>query len=420
MDGLSLINRNTSITSKGKIETTLDLTIHILCFLSVLLIGADIWGINIGVNLRLDQLFLTLLTALLIVNNSYRLRRNYSITLFLLLSFVSVIFAFDVLRSFAFYLSIVFNTFCIFYCFYSYISTYGLNKFINICRKTIYIQSILIIIQFLLRVTTGMTISVFRDYGYYFGIPRFCIWFYEPSFFATYFIFWFAFSIYNLLINSNKNYLKDVLLVAVALFLSTSATGYVGAAFSLVLVYLIWISKNITFKKIVVLVLIISIAVAMLIVFHNVFEVFIGRIFNNGLNDASGGRVERWLEAYEVFAEHVLFGVGPGNFGIYLKGDYSYVPSNVTLELMATTGIFATISFYLILVEMIVKVYRINHLNGKGDVGCINSLLFGLIIFTIFLQVNQGYLRLYHWMFFGMIEGACFCFYKERKGTTNV
>ena len=31
---------------------------------------------------------------------------------------------------------------------------------------------------------------------------------------------------------------------------------------------------------------------------------------------------------------------------------------------------------------------------------------FGLLTFTLILQANQGYLRLYHWMILGIIEGG--------------
>ena len=34
------------------------------------------------------------------------------------------------------------------------------------------------------------------------------------------------------------------------------------------------------------------------------------------------------------------------------------------------------------------------------------AIAFGLIIFTIILQFNQGYLRLYHWMILGVLSGA--------------
>ena len=43
----------------------MDLAIDLFAVISVLLIGADIWGLDVGVNLRVDQLFLAVLTVLL-------------------------------------------------------------------------------------------------------------------------------------------------------------------------------------------------------------------------------------------------------------------------------------------------------------------------------------------------------------------
>lgn len=401
-------------------STTLDLLIHCLCFLSVLFIGADIIGIHIGVNLRLDQIFLLLLTICLIIRNSYKLNRSIPVIAFILLTFISSLLAYNVIRGFIYYVSILYNVFVVFYCFSNYITTYGLNKTINICRKTIYVQIALLLLQIFLKV--GLNISIFTDYGYYFGIPRFCLWFYEPSYFATYFVFWFTFCFYQLIINQKKDYLKDVLCCAIAILLSTSGTGYIGLALSVVIVYLIWISKDITSKKLVVLAGLIAIVVVLSIVFRSVIDVFVNRIFNDGLSNASGGRVEGWSETYKVFQDNILFGVGPGNYGLYLFDDASIVPTNVTLELLSTTGLFATIAFYSLTIAYIVR-NRLLKDRNNSIVKINTALVLALVIFTIILQVNQGYLRLYHWMFFGLIEGSFLINEKENlvsKQSTSI
>ncbi len=390
----------------NKITTSLDFLTHCLCFLSILLIGADTWGVNIGVNLRLDQIFLLLMSACLLINNGYRVRRNYSVIVFLVLCLFSVFFAFNTMRSVLFYFSIVFNVFLVFYSFLSYILLYGFKKIIKICRYTIYIQAGLIIFQFLLKISTGISLSIFNDYGYYMGIPRFCLWFYEPSYFATYFVFWFAFSFYQFILNHTKGYFKDVLLCGIAILLSTSGTGYAGLIIVVVLVYLIWISRSISTKKVLFFFLLVGVAVALYMIFRSTFDTFLGRIFSDGLDNASGGRVDKWSETYEVFKENILFGVGPGNYGLYLGKDNTYVPSNVTLELLATTGLFATIMFYMITVELGIRAHRVNKQYHNSSTRTVMALFFALIMFTIILQVNQGYLRLYHWMFFGLIDGG--------------
>ena len=401
MENISTLKLDTPI----KKTTTLDFLIHVLCFLSVLFIGADVLGINVGVNIRIDQLFLTLLTACLILNNSYRVKRSWPIIIFLLTTLLSTFFAINVIRASIYYLSIVFNVFIVFYCFTSYINCYGINKFFKIFRNTLYLQTVLIVIQFLLKVSLGLNIPLLQDYGYYFGIPRFCLWFYEPSYFATYFLFWFTLSFYNLVIYKNKGYLKDVTLALIGIFLSTSGTGYIGMFFAVALIYLIWIFKSISLKKILVMFLIIALGFLFYFLFKNVFDTFVGRIFEVDLNTATGGRVEQWAETYNVFKENILFGVGPGCYGLYLTGNTELVPSNVTLELMATTGLFAALAFYSLTVAYVVYSYRLNKKYNNKDTHLLISLVTSLIVFTFILQVNQGYLRLYHWMFFGIIEG---------------
>ena len=150
------------------------------------------------------------------------------------------------------------------------------------------------------------------------------------------------------------------------------------------------------------------------LVFSNIYDVFIARLFNSSLDTASGGRINAWTETINVFKQKPWFGVGPGNYGLFLGEDAGYVPSNVTLELMATVGIFATISFYMITIGLIIKGRKLYKLNRK-KFGIIPGLLFALIAFTILLQINQGYLRLYHWMFFGIIDGAINYYMRKYK-----
>ena len=53
--------------------SALDYLIFFFMFLSTLLIGADVIGINVGINLRLDQIFLVITTLLMILRNLYKL-----------------------------------------------------------------------------------------------------------------------------------------------------------------------------------------------------------------------------------------------------------------------------------------------------------------------------------------------------------
>ena len=73
---------------------------------------------------------------------------------------------------------------------------------------------------------------------------------------------------------------------------------------------------------------------------------------------------------------------------------------------MATVGIFAAIAFYGLTISLCVRTRRIYRLEKSKNCALLAACVVGLIIFTIILQANQGYLRLYHWMFFGIISGG--------------
>ena len=250
------------------------------------------------------------------------------------------------------------------------------------------------------------------------GIPRFRLWFYEPSFLANYMVVWFSISLYTYLLGNDKSYFKDIIFCALMLILSTSTTGFLGIALVIVIVYLIWICKRVTLRKLLFPIVILVLLGISYFLFNDIFEVFIGRLFKGSLDSASGGRITGWEETFKVFKENPLFGVGPGNYGLYLGEDAGYVPSNVTLELMATLGIFSAIAFYALTLQLIVKAVKIYKHDQNLETKLLVACAIGLLIFTIILQVNQGYLRLCHWMFFGIIEGGILSnkrIIKERK-----
>lgn len=400
-----MINKIKGVAN-GEKHNSLDYAIHFFCFISVLFIGADKWGINVGVNLRLDQIFLVILTLLLAVKNAFMLTENKWIILFAVFTFISAVFAFNFFRGVIFYFSIIYNIVFVFYCFESYVRVYGIFRFIKILRLTFYVQFFILAVQFVLKVMFNFEFSFLPAYGEYLGIPRFNLWFYEPSYLASYVVFWFALAAYMLVLKEDGSYIFDIFISAITLVVSTSTTGFLGIALVIVLVYIAWLFRGITFKKIIILLAIIAAIIAFRFIFSSLFDTFIARIFTSGIDSASGGRVSQWKETAEVFFKKPFFGVGPGNYGLYVSGDASYVPSNVTLELLATTGIFSTVAFYGISFSLATKTIKLKKGASTKQTGILIACVFALFIFTVVLQANQGYLRLYHWMFAGFISGG--------------
>ena len=399
----------TKLISKRK-EGFLDSFVHFFVFLSTLFIGADIIGINIGVNLRLDQLFLLISCFFMTLNNSFRLKKNNSILFFALFSLISLVLSVNIARGIMYYFFIVFNIIFIFYLYSNYIQKYGPMKFMSLFRKTIYVSFIIFITQYVLKIALGFEFSFLPTYGEYFGVPRFRLWFYEPSYMATFFLFWFAFSLYMLIFCKYKSFKLDLILTSIILLLCTSTSGYIGVGMTLFFVYLLWLKKGISLKKLSILFLLIILLIILRFAFSNIYNVFVGRLFEGSLNAVSGGRMAGWTETINVFKQKPLFGVGPGCYGTFLGVDPGYMPTNVTLEIMATLGIFATISFFALHISLFRQSLRLCKYDKNSRI--IVGLCFALFIFVVILQFNQGYLRLYHWMFLGIIDGFL-AYYKK-------
>lgn len=376
--------------------------LDILVFLSTLLIGADVFGIKIGVNLRLDQVFLALSCLCLWIDKSYDFKIEKTVLSFLLCGILSTVFAFQMKRSLLYLFSIFFNIYLVYNLYSNTIKYYGFSHFQKIFRATFYCQFFIFLLQVGLKVFFDKEIPFMPSYGTYFGIPRFSLWFYEPSYLATYLVFYFGYVGYLFLFKERK-YLIDFVLCLVQFVLCTATTGFLGVALTLVCLYFLYVVKGnkISFKIAIPALLLIGF-ILFRFAFSNLYKVFIGRIFDDGLSSASGGRIDQYKVTFSVFMDAPLFGVGMGNYGRYLGLGDVVVPTNVTLDLLSTMGLFGFLSFSLITLQYFFKISSIS-LKAKNDY-C--ALVFGLFLFTIVLQANQGYLRLYHWMFFGILQGV--------------
>jgi O-antigen ligase len=188
--------------------------------------------------------------------------------------------------------------------------------------------------------------------------------------------------------------------------ISTATTGFIALALGFIIVFFIWISKGINKRTLIFIASMTVIVIVACIVFKDILAVFVGRLFGGDLDGASGGRIGGYIESLKVWLDKPLFGVGPGNYGEYFGQDNSYVPSNVTLELLATVGLPATICFYALTFSLIVKARKINKEINDYLSNLLYACALGLLVFTVVLQINQGYLRLYHWMIFGVLSGG--------------
>ena len=134
------ITNTTKLVKAKSNNLILRFLISFFMLLSTLLIGADLWAIKIGISIRIDQFFLVISAILMIIYNKFYIRKNIHIFLFVILSGISVIFAFNFTRGLLFYFSILFNVIFLFYLYSNYVTYFGVKKILELYRKTIFIS----------------------------------------------------------------------------------------------------------------------------------------------------------------------------------------------------------------------------------------------------------------------------------------
>ena len=272
-----------------------------------------------------------------------------------------------------------------------------------------YIQFALMVMQMLLGYK-GYNLFGIQGYGLWHGFVRITLWFYEPSYLATYLVFWVMLSLSMWIIYGDLSYKKDAILSILAEVITTSTTGYLGVAVCFAILYILLLfNKRLSLKTLLILLILI-------IIFYSfthtaLYDAVVGRIGRQGLAGASGNRIIGWFEGLEVFKMNILFGVGPGCYGRYLNDFDYHVATNITIDLLATLGIFSTVSFYYLHVYFAIIYFAIKSKDIKNKI-CIQksnitvSVLLSVTAFLIVLQANQNYLRAYHWMFLGLLQGV--------------
>lgn len=377
--------------------------IDFLMFINILFIGSDIFAINIAnYNFRLIQLVLLVTTIIIIMRKQYKIINIITFTLFLISNILSLFVSYNVKSSISYFIWTIYNYIFVLCLFYSWARERGIDKVYKIWRKTFFLQGYIIIIQFIM---LGLFNIKILNMQYYKGVPRPAIWFYEPSYAATYFIIFFTISLFMYISTKNKTYRNDLIWSFLFIGLITSTTGFLGVAVS-ILVCLLMSKMRISEKiKIILRVAVVTIICGgiLYIIYPNIFIVFIGRLFTNGIYDSSGTRMQGWNLAYEVFSNHKILGIGANTFELY-TGSLE-PPTNVTLEVLCYFGISGFITLGLFITNIIIKSYkRVKKLNNERDI-LMKAFIIAFIVFLIVLQANQNYLRLYMWMQMGLILG---------------
>ena len=180
----------------------------ILIFIGILFIGTDKWAINLGVNIRLVQIYYIFVIGYLVIKRKYCFYYNPLVITFLFIATFSTIFSLDYLQSLPYYIWIIYDILILMPIFYCYINDYGPKRLLNIFKYVFITMFFLIFIQFFLDGILGIELP-FLSCQHHLGVMRPALWFYEPSYLSTFMLIYFSMSSYMLLAEKN---IKQIIL----------------------------------------------------------------------------------------------------------------------------------------------------------------------------------------------------------------
>lgn len=366
--------------------------------LGILLSGGDYLALNIsGITFRFSQLLFLIYFISLLGTFKYKINKSIAIAYSFIFfpHFISLIYSKNLTSSLGYFIFIIFNYIVVITPIINWCSRKENKEILKLYINIFRVVGLLTILQFIFA-TFGILIPIFQNDSYR-GIFRPSLWFYEPSYLATYFSLYIGISLVGY-VYDKKIYKKDLLFSWLCTGLTTSSTGFIAIGLSM---FFIVLFQKSLLKKIKNVFLMLSfggiIILTIGIIKVDILKIFLGRLFNQGIEASSGIRVIGIREAFEVFREFPILGLGAN---VYEKYHISGAPvTNVTLEILTNLGIVGFISF-LIFFFYLFKLYKEN----KNSIE-VKMMWVSLILFLIVLQANQNYMRLYMWIHIGLYLG---------------
>lgn len=407
----------------SKDNTKIENLINIMMFLNMVIIGGDRLSFKLsGMTIRLAQITLFITFVLMWKERKVFFEKKRIFIPFLVANIISTIFSSYFQTGIIYIVWTIYNYIFVFSLFYSWCKDKSKEWVIDFWMGTFIIQGVYVIFQYVIGL--NKINDMFFPMQVHLNVFRPAIWFYEPSYLATYFSIYLSMAFYLYISTGKNKYFINLLFCFFCLLIISSSLGYMSIAlvFCSGILLNIIISKKINIRRILTsLGSFLCIFFILNLVDSNLFDVFGGRLFNSqpqsieeadknsvinklensSLGAASGGRVTAWKATIDVFEESPIIGIGPNAYPQYTGTGGP--PSNVTLEILANLGVIGLITFLIFILGIIgISIKSIK----RNDFIAI-SLIFSIIIFAILLQANQNYLRLYMWMHLGIIPALC-------------
>lgn len=413
-------------------DSKIDKITSIFIFISMVLIGSDRISIHVGgITLRLVQLILVAAVLIMFINKKFATVDLIFFSIFLGANVLSTLFSHDLKSSVLYIIWTIYNYVAVYLLFFSWSRNKKKEYVIDFWILSFIVQTAYVFIQYIMGLfkvnDPFFSMQVFQ------GVYRPAIWFYEPSYLATYFSVFLAISLFLYINIGKKLYRNSMMLSYFSLLIISSSTGYLSIALAVAGTFAFSIFKldKKKLKRLGITLISMLLILCFTYTFNsNRLNVFVGRMlpkantsqnaknsdsqkdrdkkdFINEISDSqlvksSGGRVNGWKDAFKVFRDHPIVGIGPNAYPKYSKTNVP--PTNVTLEVLANLGIVGFAAFSIFILAIIIRSLKnIKKMNYYQI-----ALIISFLIFAIVLQANQNYLRLYMWMQLGIISGCCY------------
>lgn len=351
-----------------------------LLILIFIISGFDLYRINIfGINFRYIQLlsiYIFFFYFNKIIYKSYLLFLGFFLT-----HLVATFFSNNIYSSFQYIIWLLFNYFLFSFIYTNFIKNYESTyiAFLSSFR----IIAILVIITFHLSIFNLEIYNWVHQTS--FSFKRVQLWFYEPSYLAIYLN---AYLYIGILEYKRNNNYYDVILSLISIILVVSTTGFIA-----ILIYIFFISFYLYKKIIKILIPLILITLIGYLLYPEIFDIFLGRIFLSGLKESSGDRFFTINEGISLIKNNLWIGYGPN-----INESVGILPANITIELILSAGLPGALFFYLFILSQIKfdKLFLSN-----------NFIFFVILISTILLlQSTQNYYRIYFWILLAFIAAS--------------
>lgn len=406
----------------SKENTNIENIVNLLMLFNMIIIGGDRLSFKVGgMTIRLVQITLLITFALMFIERKIFLKKIGLFIPFLVANIISTVFSDYFKTGVTYIIWTIYNYVFVFSLFYSWCKSKSKEWVIDFWLVSFVIQGIYVIFQYIIGL--NKINDPFFPMQVHLDVYRPAIWFYEPSYLATYFSVYLSIAFYLYLSTGKNKYLFNTIFSSFCLLIISSSLGYLSIVliFGTGIVVNILITRRLNIKR-----LLTSIGsfgcifIILNFVDPNMFDVFLGRMIpnashqggasdddvvnrleNSSLGVASGGRVTAWKESFEVFKDNAIVGIGPNAYPQYTgKG---FPPTNVSLELLANLGLIGFITFLIFVLGIVFlgikSIYRKSYFSI--------AVIFSICIFAIVLQANQNYLRLYMWMHLGILLALC-------------